>query len=365
MKKKLLRGAAFLVVLACILGVLNILYTPRKYISGSSTSAYQELPEGSVDVLYTGASGIGAAIVPTAIWAEYGITGYNISTALQMSLTTYYTLQEALEYQSPKLLVLDGGMLLRSNDVDYSRIEPSMRRTVTAMSWSQPKADAIKDIISRSEKEQTPYSYYLPILAVHSRWGAFREKAIDESFMGNFNYADTKAIKPIEPVDIVSQVSDTDVTALISDPEVDDSEDDDSEGYTIVDSSVVYFQKIFELCKERDIQIVIVKSPSRGWKYEKHRVISEFCAEYGVDFIDMNTAEYLTMLDLDFDTDFRDTVHLNILGGHKASLVLGGIFAEKYGLQDKRGTVGYEIYDEYAEEYLAYIEEFTVSGSDA
>ena len=250
------------------------------------------------------------------------------------------------------------------------------------MSWSKPKADAVKDILSRSEKQSSPYSYYIALLGFHTRWGAFKEKPPakeNAKFLGNFNYTKVYELPELEAIDLVGFVSDSDAAASISDSVVVSAENtvsvstaavnseimaEASEDVNVNETSAEYFVKIIELCRERGITVVVEKNPSPTWSYEKHCAVSEFCDAHGVDFIDLNMSEYLSAVDLDHSVDFHDTVHLNISGAQKVSRVLGNILAEKYGLQDNRGADGYEIYSEYAEKYLQYIDGLVVSGSD-
>jgi len=351
LKKNLLRASAFLLVLTCALFFVNWMFTPKKYLPGSNTSFYRSLPENSIDVLYTGASGLGCGITPTAIWSEYGITGYNISSSLQTSLTTYYTLLDALESQSPELVVMDAGMLLRKIDVDSQYLEPMMRRSIATMRMSEIKAAAINDIVSRSEN-QTIYGYYIPLLGFHSRWGTAIESypaPETAAYMGGFHYESVFPISSITPVDLEVSSSDAEAYAVIS---------DEDEGIAVDETSAEYYEKIFSLCSERGIKVVIIKLPCDRWNYKQYCAVNEFCIKYGVDFIDMNMSEYLSDINLNLKTDYHDTVHLNISGAHKTSLFFGKLLSEKYGLEDKRNTDGYELYNEYAEQYSKLVNDY-------
>ncbi|MBO4414767.1 MAG: SGNH/GDSL hydrolase family protein, partial [Lachnospiraceae bacterium] len=67
----------------------------------------------------------------------------------------------------------------------------------------------------------------------------------------------------------------------------------------------------------------------------------------GVTFIDFN--KQLDDIGIDKATDFNDHTHLNYYGSVKFSDHLGEILKNETELPDRRGSSGYESWDEFTE----------------
>lgn len=59
------------------------------------------------DVLYFGTSHTMCSVLPMEQWREYGITSYNLGISANRMPETYWTIVNALDYSTPKLIVLD------------------------------------------------------------------------------------------------------------------------------------------------------------------------------------------------------------------------------------------------------------------
>ena len=62
---------------------------------------------GEYDVLFMGDSVMSTGVFPMELWEKYGIAGYNIANYGSTMPITYWSLQNALDYARPKLVVLD------------------------------------------------------------------------------------------------------------------------------------------------------------------------------------------------------------------------------------------------------------------
>lgn len=359
--KQLIRAVCFVLVFAAAFLLVSKVFILKQDGSASSTKQYQELPEDTVDVLFNGASGMGAAITPAVIWKEYGISSYNLSTSAQNALTTYYTLREALLYQTPKVFVLDAGCLLRSGDVDDAYFEPFMRGAFDNMKLSSLKAEAIQDIVGQSEK-QSAVSYYLPFFRYHDRWSSLTandilqsagKKDSDGGSCGHFFNNSVQKVEPIISVEEMADVSDTDVSG--TDAAAADDEEGGSASPEDIERSVKYCEKILALCDEKNIEVILLKNPAQFWSVGSHDAVAGFAQEHGVRFIDLNTAENLERIALDYDMDFYSPSHVNNSGSIKVSREIGRVLAEEYGMGSNAGKTGYERFDALAEEYFGRI----------
>ena len=70
--------------------------------------------EGNYDVLFLGTSHMVMGISPMELWNDYGITSYNLGDFGQTTAIDYWVLKNALDYTTPKLVVVD---VYRINEV--------------------------------------------------------------------------------------------------------------------------------------------------------------------------------------------------------------------------------------------------------
>lgn len=98
---------------ACLVALtVNRILIPKCYYDDSwpTTSTYQgfyQMEKDSVDVLFLGSSCAAAGLNPQEFYDSYGIRSYNLGCEGQSLLTSYYWLEEALRFQSPKVVVLE------------------------------------------------------------------------------------------------------------------------------------------------------------------------------------------------------------------------------------------------------------------
>ena len=111
-KKQIILQAARVLLFAVLL-VAALRFTGN-FLCGSSENPlnrageglYYQLP-GTVDVVYVGPSHVYSSIMPQLIFDQYGITGYNFSTAAQSFESTYWALEEVIRLQRPKIAVVE------------------------------------------------------------------------------------------------------------------------------------------------------------------------------------------------------------------------------------------------------------------
>lgn len=98
--KNAIRAIAFILILAiCLLGVNHVL-TPKK-------NPFYSVEPNTMDVLFFGTSMAYCTFNPAVLWNDQGIASYNLGKQQQGISLTYYTMQEAFEYQKPKVAVLE------------------------------------------------------------------------------------------------------------------------------------------------------------------------------------------------------------------------------------------------------------------
>ena len=157
------RIIALVLVIALLLSLQELVMP--KYASslyeGSFTSAYYD-EKREHQVLMVGDCELYENIDPVTLWKKYGITSYIRGNAQQQAWQSYYLLREALERETPKVVVFS----VLSLEFDEPQKEEYNRLVLDRMKWSANKVSAIR--ASMTEEEHF-LDYALPLLRYHSR----------------------------------------------------------------------------------------------------------------------------------------------------------------------------------------------------
>ena len=116
MKKTLanvFKSIIFLILLSLAIAA-TVVIVKRKESDYKYTDFFNEAKKDHIDVLFMGSSHVINAINPVFLFEEYGITSYNMGGHGAMLQATYWELQQALEYCTPKWVVVDTYMLEKS-----------------------------------------------------------------------------------------------------------------------------------------------------------------------------------------------------------------------------------------------------------
>ncbi|HOB20751.1 MAG TPA: SGNH/GDSL hydrolase family protein, partial [Candidatus Atribacteria bacterium] len=122
--------------------------------------------------------------------------------------------------------------------------------------------------------------------------------------------------------------------------------------YRFGDNAYYYLDKMVDLCRDNDIDLVLVKAPSLYpyWYDEWEAQIEEYAAKH--DLLYINFLELIDEIGIDFNTDTYDGgLHMNLSGAEKLSVYLGKVLAENYGLKDHRND---DVYKEVWEEKVDF-----------
>ena len=327
---RLVRAVSLTVAALLVLGVCAFI-TPilmPKYLSvspeGSLTREYYgAVAEGEHDVLFIGDCEVYESFVPTVLFEEYGITSYVRGGAQQLVWHSYYLLEDALRYETPRVVVYNV-LALKYGEPQK---EAYNRMALDGMAWSASKVAAIR--ASMTEEEDF-LSYVFPLLRFHSRWqelGAedFRYAFSSPPLVSDCGYLMQTGVVPYDPT------KDLDPSPLV-DPR-------------LPATSMAYLDRMRELCAERGIELVLVKAPTNAWQYhwydEWDAEVRDYAAENGLAYY--NLIPEADAIGLDMSTDTYDGgVHLNVYGAEKLSRYFGAILQERHNTPDRRGESAFD-----------------------
>ena len=317
--KKALKPVAFLLVLVCLLIGTSYFVAPKEYenvydiqLVNRKIDAVSQEKENTLDVLFTGDSEASNTFSPFQYWKEQGIASYNLGGSAQRLNDCYTVLEEVLKHQKPKVLVLEPNTLFRKNAV-YNKED-----SVLMM------AEQIFPVLHH-------HNIYKSINLGVNLLGATKENAYADQCKGY--YARVK-IRPYQGSDQYMKTNKRETA--------------------IYPETMEYFEKIVQLCKENQVELIMVSSPSpKNWSDERHDVIQALCDNYGITYYDLNKLDNALALDWTTDTLDRGD-HLNINGSKKVNAYFGKILKEKYHIPDHRGEADYAIWDQQAAELKLY-----------
>lgn len=293
MKKKLLQCGLFFLIFGLLFQLLTPVFLPKDNapltgIHDASAKGFLAEPENTIDVFFIGDSEVFSTFIPLRIWEQYGITSYNCSAGDQTIYQSLGYLNQLLQNQSPRIVVLETFSLFRQF--------------------------TLGDMISHWAQEQFPFLRY------HDRWKML------------------SAEDWTEPVSFRHLVRDKGYVyrsrAIVADSQghMEPSED----VFSVPVLIQWYFRQIYRICQERGITLMLVSAPSTtNWTTYHHNGIVELLEGLDVPYVDMNllTRE----IPIDWTTDSYDGGdHLNYAGACKVTDYMGqllwqtGYFSNKH-----------------------------------
>ncbi len=320
-----IRITCFLAILCLVLLSVCHVLKPKNDDGIYDMELFYELPENSVEVLVLGSSHAYCGFNTGVLWREQGIPAYILAGSQQPMWNSYHCLIEALKTQKPALVVLEGYMTYI--DTPY-RDDSMVIRNTYGMKWSLNKIRAIQ----ASAPKDRWMDFLLAYTQYHTRYSdlSFNDLL---PYQGDVMYENWKGTT----LKFNTEAKETPQTAGIA-------ERDPLEPRT-----EEYYRKIIELCKERDVPLLIAVTPyaTTEEKQKRFNTAADIAAEYSVPFIDYNLI--YDEAGMNFETDMADDGHLNAEGAAKFTSFFGKYLAEHYGFPDHRGDPRYETWDRDAE----------------
>lgn len=321
MKIKVIRIAkciCFCILVLATVSYLTRLFTPKwlenRWQSAKTNNSFYELEEDSIDVAIVGSSVVAAAVDPYQLYEEYGISAYNMGVMQQPMLGTFFWLKEILNTQSPKVAVVEVKTAGRVSDKN----EADSRKSYDYMRWGRNKLQYAVEYCN-SNKEADLFEYLFPLGKYHTRWSEISEDDYD-FVLGN----DDSLTRGFATLTTKSGV------------EFDGIKTDSNKEIEYNSTNGAYLKRIIELCKENNMEVLLIKTPDSSWSASKYNHIKKIADDLGVDYIDFNTKSLLAELNLDYPSESADTVHLNLLGAKKITSYLGNYMKNNYKLSDYR-----------------------------
>ncbi len=326
-KIKKIAGSVFIFSLMFLIVIsLNKVTLNRTSQGCIQLTDFYNLEEHTVDALFIGSSHVYYSVHTCMLYDDYGIASYLLASPGQPVWMSYYFLEEALKTQSPKLVVFDICTLYqRAADVGAASW-PSL----ISMKPSKTKWNAIRAVNSEG-KQLDAIGAFFSFPYYHTRYAELTRQ----------DYSNTKRLRynGYKP----------DYTK-ISKSELERWSNVDQTGFAKIGSitkrTETYLRKLIELCKSKQIRLLLVNAPYANHTLEKqqsYNYIYTIAQEYDVPFTDAN---YDSRLQIDYATDLFEASHLNYRGSIKYTGYLAQIITEQFDLPDRRNDERYRHWED-------------------
>lgn len=352
--RRIVKALLFVLVGISVFAGLQKIFVPKRYPYDKTNDTgklryFMGEEENSVDVLIFGTSHSSRGILPMEMYELYGIKSYNLSTSVQPIEVTYYTLQEAIKTQKPKVVLWDVSGLY----IDYGS-QPHWKMILDEMEIGRNKDLFVREYLKKfQDTGETWADLLFPLLGYHTRWKELTKQDFTLIKSNTHYFSKGGQINPTIltgiPVDDMNAIAEGMMQNTVK--EVSEYRGQEWNGweeedvlYSVdrIDSNIEWLTRIKELCDANRIQFLAVKVPSAyspqwyasAWTAERHAETEALCEELGISYYDML---YDVDLNIDFEKDTYDRgMHLNLYGARKVSANLGHYLKERYGLSEER-----------------------------
>lgn len=234
----------------------------------------------------------------------------------------YWILKNALDYTSPKLVVVDCFDVLNAAKRSYFLSFIHLDLDAFPLSWNKIRAAA--DLANTpAEFGELLWDFAL----YHSRW----------------NELTAEDFHPVAGVEMGSEML---VAVSKPDPIPDVAQERKAE---LEGPGVAYVHRIVEECRKNNIEVLLtyLPFPSQENSQMEANAVAQLAQECGVEYLN-----FLQLDVVDYDTDCYDSgSHLNVSGAQKVTSYLGAYIAQRYQLEDHRAQAAYADWHDAYQEY--------------
>ena len=302
--KSILKLLAFCVILGAFLVATTSVLSPKgngrndglryPYLYGFASE-----PKNSIDILVIGNSDASSGFSPLELWGRYGVTSYVSGEIWQNMVRAVSLLNEALKYQTPRLVILETDELY-SNQNNF------------ASTWL----------------DET-----VPLLQYHDRWkvidlhNLFREP----TYTTHYPFKGQKMHQSVDPYRGEFMIPSQEIQPLPF-------------------WSAVWLDRFATICRNQGINLVLVTVPSARWTHKMHNGVQQYADAKGLPYLDVNA--HTQEAGFDWTLHTRDKgEHLNTAGAAKVTAYIGKFLIDRYPLKDHRGDPAFSL---WREDYTAY-----------
>ena len=336
--KHILRAAGFLL----ITGILFVIFT---YVFRNTTAnqrrlvlSYQLEEKNTLDVVAIGASSTYRYWDPMRAWESEGITSFAYTCASMRAVMMETAIREVLRTQNPRLIMIDGRRFL---DKKVNDTAETVRFYLDSLDIGVNRLRAVQEYCSLYDltPAQT-VAMHLDLCLYHNNSEAIADPL-------NWKLWDNRAdVEDLSPFYIKGYGFGGKVKKMKR-PAGAETENCSA----LSERTEQMFRSLMEYCSglEQDVMVVISPFIVKEKDMEDLNTLEKIAAEYGIPF--WNGNRYFDEIGVDFDTDFYNANHMNLIGAERYTDYLSAYIKEQYDLPDHRGEERYSSWDEWMATY--------------
>ena len=345
MKRKSINFAKIGIFLILLLSIWNITFTvlkkPKSEDWDSSGFSYVYNNKDYYDTIFIGTSMVVTNINLEELYLNYGITGVTLGEPEQPTYLSYYNLLEALKYQNPKAVFFDVQSLFYTVDSITEKMRGNehhhVHLSLDGMKNNETKYNAVEQ--ARELVPELDYwNYFSSAYYSHNNWEDLTER--------NFTRASGKYIMNGNLVNFVTYENAERINDIY------DIENDGKEE-EIPDFNYKYLEKIIDLCKEKNVELVLLRgSEMLDWNWNRYNTIKRIADENQLQYFDTNILE--KQIGFDWSVDSIDGNHHNISGARKWTNFIGDYLVGQYQFENIDNDESY--FQQEKEKYECWIQ---------
>lgn len=293
--------------------------------------------EENFDVLFFGNSHVMNGVLPLELWDKYGIVSYNLANHGSRMASNYWILRNALEYTTPKVVVVDSCMFLTTE-----KTSPSfsyMHRAFDAFPMTPTKLRAIMDLLDEEVVIPEEQLQEMEDREPHTKIGLLWDYSVYHARWNRLERRDFEPGRNTEKGAIVMRQIYTGEWGDDIDPSV---------RFECGTVGEVYFRKIIEECRARGIEVLLTYLPmgtNAACLLESHWA-EDIAEEYGLNYVNFFELDVVNAA-----MDYCDQGHLNISGARKVTDYLGSILINNYPVENQKANEKFLSWEKDYEDY--------------
>ena len=317
------RIAAFLGCAALLLYGLTVFLKDKRvtfdYDTTRKVEGFYAEEKNSLDFVFVGSSQMFTSVVPAVLWEEYGITSYDFGANEQPMYLSYYYIKEALKYQDPKAIVLE---VSYCNAPEYTH-EGVHHINLDDLRMGPVKLEAIFDVISEGER----FPYIFELAKYHDTWTTMDKASFQ--YIGADKHNPYKGYTPS-------------LDGFADGGEFNEEIAKVTEKAELAELSVKYMEKIIALCKEKNVDLLFLKTPNDHIQNQpEYNAVADIAAAHDIPYLDLNR-------------EMKGQLHNHVFHAETITKRIGEWLTSLYEVEDKRENPKFAQWYEDADYYYRY-----------
>lgn len=317
------RIAAFLGCAALLLYGLTVFLKDKRvtfdYDTTRKVEGFYAEEKNSLDFVFVGSSQMFTSVVPAVLWEEYGITSYDFGANEQPMYLSYYYIKEALKYQDPKAIVLE---VSYCNAPEYTH-EGVHHINLDDLRMGPVKLEAIFDIIPEGER----WPYIFELAKYHDTWTTMDKASYQ--YIGADKHNPYKGYTPS-------------LDGFADGGEFNEEIAKVTEKAELAELSVKYMEKIIALCKEKNVDLLFLKTPNDHIQNQpEYNAVADIAENHNIPYLDLNR-------------EMKGQLHNHVFHAETITKRIGEWLTSLYEVEDKRENPEFAGWHEDADYYYRY-----------